>query len=111
LELCGYSLEDLLKSPGHLPHPEVRINSIQILGGIKHIHKHRLIHGDIKPANILVGRDGNLKISDFGFAVDLQASRDQVLIRGTLRYMAPELLRPEGKYGQSINMWSFGVLL
>ena len=109
LELCSYSLEDLLDSRGHLTHPEVRMNTIQILGGIKHIHKHGLIHCDINPKNILVGRDGYLKISDFGLAVDLQTSRDESPIRGTLRYMAPELLGPGKEFGQSMDIWSVGV--
>lgn len=85
------------------------MNTIHILGGIKHIHKHGLIHRDIKPKNILVSRDGYLKISDFGLAVDLQTLRDKPPIRGTLRYMAPELLESGEEYDQSVDIWSVGV--
>jgi len=109
LELCSYSLEDLLESRGHLTYPEIRINSIHILGGIKHIHQCRLIHCDINPRNILFGKDGNLKISDFGLTIDFQTSHDEYRVRGSKRYMAPEFLKPGKEYKQRIDIWSVGI--
>jgi serine/threonine protein kinase len=66
------------------------------------------MHRDIKPGNILFDEDMTLKIADFGLGV--QSSRGR-LCRGTLRYMAPELIESKDAYDQSVDLWSAGVLV
>jgi serine/threonine protein kinase len=101
----------MLTSRGHLTYPEVRIHLIRILGGLKYLHKRGLIHRDLKPENLLFDKDMTLKIADFGLAVDLQSLCGQRPVRGTRRYIAPELLRKEKLYEQIADMYSVGVVM
>ena len=109
LDLCtNGSLEDILQYRGHLTHPEVRIYTLQLLSGLQCIHSHGLMHRDIKPANILFDEEMTLKIADFGLGAQLVRGQ---LCRGTLRYMAPELIESKEEYTQSVDLWSAGVVM
>jgi len=66
------------------------------------------VHRDLKPENLLIDDDNNIKLCDFGWCVELEGSRSTVC--GTYEYMAPELVN-EDPYGQSIDVWSLGILL
>lgn len=65
----------------------------QLVKGIKHCHSHRVLHRDLKPQNLLIDKEGNLKLADFGlaraFGVPLRAYTHEVV---TLWYRAPEIL-------------------
>ncbi|CAG9466915.1 unnamed protein product [Pedinophyceae sp. YPF-701] len=91
---------------------------------LEHLHSQGIAHRDIKPGNILVGRDGRLKVTDFGYAVRTKQRRPVTRL-GTLQYMAPEVLgsgldmntlrtkdRSERTgYDVKCDIWSFGVLI
>ena len=66
----------------------------EILKGLLSIHKRRQVHRDLKSDNILINRNGDIKIGDFGYAIQLtkdsQSSRE---IAGTPAWMAPELIK------------------
>jgi len=68
----------------------------EILKGLNSIHKRRQVHRDLKSDNILINRSGDIKIADFGYAIQLtkdsQSSRE---IAGTPAWMAPELIKKE----------------
>ncbi|EUC57529.1 tyrosine kinase catalytic domain protein [Rhizoctonia solani AG-3 Rhs1AP] len=70
--------------------------SIELAAAIEYLHLHGVVHGDIKPDNIVVSDDGHVQLTDFGSAMLLRFSTlcftQTVHIKGTLRYMAPELL-------------------
>lgn len=67
-----------------------------------------MIHRDIKPENLLLGLNGELKISDFGWSVHSPQSRRKTLC-GTLDYLAPEVV--EGRpHSTEVDLWSLGVL-
>ncbi|HSN68732.1 MAG TPA: serine/threonine-protein kinase, partial [Thermoanaerobaculia bacterium] len=74
-------------------------------------HEAGVIHGDIKPENVMVRRDGHVKVLDFGVA-RLARSKEQAArpFEGTLHYVAPELLLG-AKSGERSDIFSFGVLL
>jgi len=63
---------------------------LQILEGIGFAHKYRIVHGDIKPSNILLDRQGRVKVADFGLAFAVGGERDADLPGGTPQYMSPE---------------------
>ncbi len=88
----------------------------QIAHALAYIHRHGLIHFDIKPANIIITHDvlndeniPLVKIIDFGFASSHIESLDQP-IRGSLEYLAPELLRGD-HYDRRVDLYSLGVTL
>jgi len=81
----------------------------QIISGIATLHENNIIHCDIKPSNILVFSDGNVKITDFGFCMitaDMIIPKDPI---GTLKYSPPEILL-SGVWDLSADIWSFGCL-
>lgn len=84
----------------------------QLVSGVYYLHTHNTIHRDLKPTNILVTREGVLKIADFGLArmispMDFSYSSEVV----TLWYRAPELLAGATDYLYEIDIWSLGCIL
>lgn len=83
----------------------------QLVDGVCYLHKNNIIHRDLKPVNILVNKDGCLKIADFGLArmvspMDYAYSSEVV----TLWYRAPELLMGTSEYLYEIDIWSLGCI-
>lgn len=79
-----------------------------ILNGLNYIHKHVIIHRDIKPHNILMSHEGVAKISDFGLSIQSETSDECC---GTRVYMAPEVLLYGNEYNQKADVWSVGCIL
>lgn len=84
----------------------------QLVDGIYYLHTHNIIHRDLKPTNILVSKEGILKIADFGLArvispMDFTYSSEVV----TLWYRAPELLVGNTDYLYEIDIWSLGCII
>lgn len=75
MELCPEgTLESLVELNGGLPEGQTRRYTMQLLSGVKELHRHGVVHRDIKTANIFLTSDGNfLKLGDFGSAVKIQA--------------------------------------
>src|SRR5436189_1285664 len=82
---------------------------LQIASGLHHIHHLGIIHLDLKPSNILVGDDGNAKIMDFGVAIESRQVFDRQ-IRGTLQYMAPEVLKQD-RVDSRADLYALGMTL
>ncbi|KAI0395474.1 kinase-like domain-containing protein [Xylariaceae sp. FL0594] len=83
----------------------------QLCKGIKYCHSHRVLHRDLKPQNLLIDREGNLKLADFGlaraFGVPLRTYTHEVV---TLWYRAPEILLGGRQYSTGVDMWSVGCI-
>ncbi|KAM7015566.1 LOW QUALITY PROTEIN: rhodopsin kinase GRK1 [Tautogolabrus adspersus] len=97
-------------NPG-LDEPRACFYAAQIIQGLEHLHQKRIIYRDLKPENVLLDNQGNVRISDLGLAVELAV--DQVKIKGyagTPGFMAPELLRGE-EYDFSVDYFTLGVTL
>lgn len=84
---------------------------------LKHLDKNKIIHRDIKSENILIDKYSNLRLADFGLAVDLNEISGQSSSKieisspvGTPQYMAPEIIRGQN-YGKPADVWSSGVVL
>lgn len=83
----------------------------QLCEGIRYCHSHRVLHRDLKPQNLLIDREGNLKLADFGlaraFGVPLRTYTHEVV---TLWYRAPEILLGGRQYSTGVDMWSVGCI-
>jgi len=82
---------------------------LQIASGLHHFHHLGIIHLDLKPSNILVSDDGKAKIMDFGLAVETHQLFDR-RIRGTLQYMAPEVLKQD-RVDSRADLYALGMTL
>jgi len=78
------------------------------LGALQFLHGHGVIHGDVKPSNLLVDRQNRVKLGDFGLA--RRASNEEgSLLKGTTKYMAPELVAEQfGQVGPASDLYSLG---
>ncbi|CEI94700.1 Putative CAMK/CAMKL/PASK protein kinase [Rhizopus microsporus] len=83
----------------------------QIALGVKHLHDHRIVHRDIKDENVVVDKDLNVQIVDFGSAAYVKQGRKYETFVGTLDYAAPEILRGQTYSGKPQDVWALGILL
>jgi len=83
----------------------------QLLEGLYFCHKKNILHRDIKGANLLINKDGILKLADFGLARKMKPDSRYTAPVVTLWYRAPELLLGSKIYSSAIDMWSVGCLL
>ncbi|TKY51447.1 serine/threonine-protein kinase [Spatholobus suberectus] len=96
-----------------LTEPQVKCYMHQLLSGLQHCHDRGILHRDIKGSNLLIDKNGMLKIADFGLANCYGPDRHQPLTSRvvTLWYRAPELLLGDTNYGVGVDLWSAGCLL
>nr|XP_010950656.2 rhodopsin kinase GRK1 [Camelus bactrianus] len=98
------------ENPG-FPEPRAIFYTAQIISGLEHLHRHRIVYRDLKPENVLLDDDGNVRISDLGLAVELKDGQTKTKgYAGTPGFMAPELLRGE-EYDFSVDYFALGVTL
>lgn len=110
----GHSLEDYIKNVSGLIVEEKICSFFEpLLDAFDYAHKHKIIHKDIKPSNIIITNEGTPKILDFGIAALLDEggeSNDKDVIMGTPSYMSPEQVKGEN-LDQRSDIYSLGVLL
>lgn len=83
----------------------------QLLSGIAYCHSHRVLHRDLKPQNLLIDTEGNIKLADFGlaraFGLPVRSYTHEVV---TLWYRAPEILLGCKLYSTAVDVWSIGCI-
>lgn len=108
----GPSLSSLIRKTDPLTAPELLAVMTDVCNAVGHLHDQQRIHRDIKPSNILIDRDGNAYVTDFGLSRELSA-RPGVLreggasVAGTPAYMAPEMF--EGQISAKSDVYALGV--
>jgi serine/threonine protein kinase len=109
-EYVTYDLKKYLRSLKNPPSAAtVKKMVYQIIQAIDYWHAHRVMHRDLKPQNILVDEDGNIKLADFGlaraFGIPIKTLTHEVV---TLWYRAPEILLCQRAYSTPVDSWSIG---
>lgn len=110
--LQGRELRDIMNDDGRLPVDQVLDIVAQVALGLAYAHEHEIVHRDVKPSNIMVVRDGHVKITDFGIArMASSAVRTQTgMVLGSPKYMSPEQVMGKN-IDQRSDIFSLGVML
>jgi len=112
MEYCKQDLAYMMDNmKSHFSFSEIKCIMLQLLRGIQYLHKHFIIHRDLKLSNLLITSEGILKIADFGLAKtcgDPPAPMTPNVV--TLWYRSPELLLGEKNYSFAVDMWSVGCI-
>ncbi|CBZ33224.1 protein kinase, putative, partial [Leishmania donovani] len=113
LEKCDHgTLMDLLKVR-RFSVAETQYVMLQCLSALQYMHSECVIHRDLKPGNIMLDRELNVKIGDFGLAAELQYDGERKrTICGTPNYIAPEIIDHKSHgHSYEVDTWSLGVIL
>jgi serine/threonine-protein kinase len=108
----GADLARVLSQGGPLPPACVAVVGARVAEALDYVHFNKLLHRDVKPANVMVSREGEVKLMDFGIAKDQTATdltRDGMLV-GSPSYLAPEVLGGEQADARA-DVWALGVTL
>ena len=107
----GENLEQVIARRSALPITLKLVYSMQACRAFDYAHKRGIVHRDIKPGNVMLSKEGTVKVVDFGIARVLENSRTQTgMLIGTFAYMSPEQYHGEHADERS-DIWSFGVLV
>ncbi|XP_022985347.1 mitogen-activated protein kinase 7-like [Cucurbita maxima] len=110
-ELMDTDLHQIIKSSQPLSNDHCKYFIYQLLCGLQYLHSANILHRDLKPGNLLVNANCDLKICDFGLA-RTSMGHDQFMTEYVVTrwYRAPELLLCCDNYGTSIDVWSVGCI-
>ena len=107
----GITLKDYIEKKGKLSAKETISISIQMVTGIQAAHNCHIIHRDIKPQNIIISKEGKVKVTDFGIAKAATSSTiNSSAAMGSVHYMSPEQARG-GYSDERSDIYSFGITL
>ena len=111
-EFCEHDLAGLLSNINvKFSLGEIKKVMQQLLNGLYFIHSNKILHRDMKAANILITKHGVLKLADFGLARALHHTKRYTNRVVTLWYRPPELLLGERYYGPQIDIWGAGCIM
>lgn len=97
-----------LRKAGRFDNDTARFYAAQICDIFDYLHARHIIYRDLKPENMLLDKDGYVKLTDFGFAKIIEFRTDTLC--GTPEYIAPEVLLNKG-HGKPVDWWTLGILI
>lgn len=106
----GITLKQYIEQNGRLPMDKAIDFSIQIASGLEAAHENHIIHRDIKPQNIIVSRNGNIKVTDFGIAKAASSNTLTSGAMGSVHYISPEQARG-GYSDERSDIYSLGITM
>ena len=107
----GITLKDYIEKKGRLSAKETVSIAIQMVTGLQAAHNHHIIHRDIKPQNIIISKDGKVKVTDFGIARATTSTQTiSTSVMGSVHYTSPEQARG-GVVDEKSDIYSIGITL
>ncbi|CAB4010712.1 kinase DC2 [Paramuricea clavata] len=106
--VCGGELFTYLRTAGKFSNTTGLFYSAEIVSALAHLHSVNIVYRDLKPENLLLDLDGHVKITDFGFAKEVQDKTWTLC--GTPEYLAPEIIQSKG-HNKAVDWWALGVLI
>ena len=109
--LDGTTLYDIVDSTGPMPDGEVAMVAHEVASALEFLNKHRIVHRDIKPFNIMINNKGDTKLIDFGLARHIEESTVSLrgFFTGTPQYASPESIRRESHIDNRADIFSLGA--
>ncbi|KAG6783449.1 hypothetical protein POTOM_012898 [Populus tomentosa] len=106
------TVSNILETKGRIDETSARRYFKDVIAGLIYLHHHNVVHGDIKPENLLVTASGRVKIVDFSFGRAFEDDNDELLrCPGTPAFTAPECCSDTVYHGKAADIWAVGVTL
>jgi len=106
----GITLKDYIQKKGQLSPKEVIGIMMQVCSGIETAHDNRIVHRDIKPQNIIISKEGKVKVTDFGIAKATSSNTISTNAMGSVHYTSPEQARG-GFSDEKSDIYSLGITM
>jgi len=106
--VCGGELFSYLRSAARFNSSTTFFYTAEIVSALEYLHSLSIVYRDLKPENLLLDKEGHLKITDFGFAKRI-SDRTWTLC-GTPEYLAPEIIQSKG-HNKAVDWWALGILI
>ncbi|KAI3405713.2 KIC1 [Candida oxycetoniae] len=112
MDYCaGGSLRTLLKA-GVIEEKYIAVITRELLLTLSAVHKMGVIHRDLKAANVLISKEGNVQLCDFGVAAKISSNaQKRTTMAGTPYWMAPEVIKSGETYDSKADIWSLGITI